>query len=143
MIAGRYTLDREIGRGGMGAVWLGRDEVLGREVAIKRVGVVPGGSSPDLVRAEREARIAARLNHPHVVAVFDLVDDDDQQWLVMEYVEGRNLADLVRDQRADVAGRSRRDPGPGGRGAERGARRGHRAPRREALEHPGHAPTAR
>ena len=98
MIAGRYSLDREVGRGGTGAVWLGRDEVLGREVAIKRVGVVPGGSSPDLVRAEREARIAARVNHPHVVAIFDLVEDDDQQWLVMEYVEGRNLADLVRDQ---------------------------------------------
>ncbi|HET9423268.1 MAG TPA: serine/threonine-protein kinase [Nocardioides sp.] len=97
MIAGRYSLDREIGRGGTGAVWLGRDEVLGREVAIKRVGVAPGGSSPDLVRAEREARIAARVNHPHVVAVFDLVEHDDQQWLVMEYVEGHTLADLVRD----------------------------------------------
>ena len=98
MIAGRYSLDREIGRGGTGAVWLGRDEVLGREVAIKRVGFVPGGSSPDLVRAEREARIAARVNHPHVVSIFDLVEHDDQQWLVMEYVEGRNLADLVRDE---------------------------------------------
>ena len=98
MIAGRYSQDREIGRGGMGAVWLGRDEVLGREVAIKRVGVVPGGTSPDLVRAEREARIAARLNHPHVVAVFDLVQHDDQQWLIMEYVEGHTLAELIRDQ---------------------------------------------
>ena len=98
MIAGRYSQDREIGRGGMGAVWLGRDEVLGREVAIKRVGVVPGGTSPDLVRAEREARIAARLNHPHVVAVFDLVQHDDQQWLVMEYVDGHTLAELIRDR---------------------------------------------
>ena len=97
MIGGRYSLGREIGRGGMGAVWLGRDEVLGRVVAIKRVGLVPGGTGPDLVRAEREARIAARLNHPHVVAVFDLVHEDDHQWLVMEYVEGLTLADLVRD----------------------------------------------
>ncbi|WP_309648536.1 serine/threonine-protein kinase [Nocardioides sp.] len=96
MIAGRYSLDREIGRGGMGAVWLGRDEVLGRQVAIKRIGMAPGGSSPDLLRAEREARLAARLNHPHVVAVFDLVDEDDAQWLVMEYVEGSTLAELVR-----------------------------------------------
>ncbi|GAB3773121.1 serine/threonine protein kinase [Nocardioides ginsengisegetis] len=96
MIAGRYTLDREIGRGGMGAVWLGRDEVLGRSVALKRIGMMPGGSSPDLERAEREARLAARLNHPHVVAVFDLVNDEDQQWLVMEYVEGVTLAELVR-----------------------------------------------
>ena len=81
----------------MGAVWLGRDEVLGREVAIKRIGHQPGGTSPDLVRAEREAKIAARVNHPHVVAVFDLVQEDDQQWLVMEYVEGPTLAELIRD----------------------------------------------
>lgn len=101
MIAGRYSLDREIGRGGMGAVWLGRDDVLGRQVALKRIGMTsPGGSSPDLLRAEREARLAARLNHPHVVAVFDLVDEDDQQWLVMEYVEGSTLAELVRSSGA-------------------------------------------
>ncbi len=95
-IAGRYTADREIGRGGMGAVWLGTDSVLGRQVALKRIGVAPGAGSPDLERAEREARLAARLNHPHVVAVFDLVEDDGQHWLVMEYVEGVNLAELVR-----------------------------------------------
>ncbi len=96
MIGGRYSLDREIGRGGMGSVWLGRDEVLGRVVAMKRVGSQPGASSPDLVRAEREARIAARINHPHVVAVFDLVEEDDHQWLVMEYVEGMTLSELIR-----------------------------------------------
>ncbi len=96
MIAGRYTLEREVGRGGMGAVWLGRDEVLGREVALKRIGIAPGGSTPDLARAEREARLAARLNHPHVVAVYDLVADGDEQWLVMEYIEGATLAALVQ-----------------------------------------------
>lgn len=80
----------------MGAVWLARDEVLGRPVALKRVGFGPGGSEPDLDRAEREARLAARLNHPHVVAVFDLVVDGDDRWLVMEYVPGVTLAELVR-----------------------------------------------
>jgi serine/threonine protein kinase len=80
----------------MGSVWLGRDEVLGRVVAIKRVGAMLGGSSPDLVRAEREARIAARVNHPHVVAVFDLVHEGDQKWLVMEYVEGTTLAERIQ-----------------------------------------------
>ncbi|WP_395659498.1 serine/threonine-protein kinase [Nocardioides sp.] len=95
MIAGRYTLDREIGRGGMGAVWLGRDTVLGRDVALKRIGVAPGGGTPDLARAEREARLAARLNHPHVVAIYDLVTEGDDQWLVMEHVEGLTLAALV------------------------------------------------
>ena len=95
MIAGRYALEREIGRGGMGAVWLGRDEVLGREVALKKVGFAPGGFAPDLARAEREARLTARLNHPHVVAIYDLVADGDDQWLVMEHVAGTTLAALV------------------------------------------------
>jgi hypothetical protein len=95
-IAGRYTLDREVGRGGMGAVWLGTDQVLGRQVALKRLGHAPGAGTPDFERAEREARLAARLNHPHVVAVFDLVEEGSEHWLVMEYVEGRTLAELVR-----------------------------------------------
>lgn len=100
MIAGRYSLDREVGRGGMGAVWLGRDEVLGRAVAMKRIGMTPGADSPDLQRAEREARLAARLSHPHVVAVFDLVEEGPDHWLVMEYVEGPTFAQLIRDRGA-------------------------------------------
>ncbi|NYD59430.1 serine/threonine protein kinase [Nocardioides marinisabuli] len=99
MIAGRYTLEREIGRGGMGAVWLGRDEMLGRAVAIKRLGAVPGQDPDDrerAERAEREARLAARLSHPHVVAVYDLVEQDDEQYLVMEHVDGTNLAGYLR-----------------------------------------------
>ena len=77
-----------------------RDKVLGREVALKRIGMAPGGATPDLARAEREARLAARLNHPHVVAVFDLVDEGEEHWLVMEYVEGGTLAELVREDGA-------------------------------------------
>ena len=96
MIAGRYTLEREVGRGGMGVVWLARDEVLGRLVAMKRVGMFPGGSDPDIERAAREARLAATLNHPHVVAVFDLVTDGAEQWLVMEYVDCVTLGGLVK-----------------------------------------------
>ncbi len=80
----------------MGAVWLGRDTVLGRAVALKRIGMLPGASSPDLERAEREARLAARLNHPHVVAVYDLVTEGDETWLVMEYVEGVTLSALIK-----------------------------------------------
>jgi serine/threonine protein kinase len=100
VIAGRYSLDREIGRGGTGVVWLGRDEVLGRPVALKRIGLLPGADSTDLARAEREARLSAQLNHPHVVAVFDVVVDteSDAHWLVMEYVEGQTLGQLVRQQ---------------------------------------------
>jgi tRNA A-37 threonylcarbamoyl transferase component Bud32 len=96
LIAGRYSLEAEVGRGGMGVVWRGEDQVLGRQVALKRVGATHGDTSLDLARAEREARLAASLNHPHVVAVFDLVADGDEQWLVMEYVESATLAQLVR-----------------------------------------------
>ncbi|SEC86798.1 Serine/threonine protein kinase [Nocardioides exalbidus] len=96
MIAGRYRLEREIGRGGSGTVHLGHDEVLGRAVAIKRIGVMPGSEAQHLERAAREARLAAALNHPNVVSVFDLVAEGDVHWLVMEYVDGDPLSDLVR-----------------------------------------------
>ncbi|AWB91545.1 serine/threonine-protein kinase [Aeromicrobium chenweiae] len=95
MLADRYELDHEIGRGGMGAVWLGRDVVLDRIVAVKQIGMGHGGGEPDLQRAEREAHLAARINHQNVVAVYDLVDDGGHQWLVMEHVDGPTLAGLI------------------------------------------------
>ena len=95
MIAGRYTLEREIGRGGAGVVHLAHDEVLGRSVAIKRMGLLPGTTEDDVARAQREARLAAGINHPNVVSILDLVKDDDCYWLVMELVEGRTLTELV------------------------------------------------
>lgn len=95
VIAGRYTLEREIGRGGAGVVHLAHDDVLGRAVAIKRLGLLPGTTGHDIARAEREARLAAGINHPHVVSIFDLVKDEDCYWLVMELVEGRTLTELV------------------------------------------------
>jgi serine/threonine protein kinase len=100
VIAGRYSLEREIGRGGTGVVWLGQDEVLGRPVALKRIGLLPGADQTDLARAEREARLSARLNHPHVVAVFDVVVEAESgaHWLVMEYVDGLTLGQLVSRQ---------------------------------------------
>jgi serine/threonine protein kinase len=67
----------------MGTVRLCTDEVLGREVAVKQVGLLPGESAPD-------------LHHPHVVAVFDAVEgEDDRIWLVMEHVPGTTLAEIV------------------------------------------------
>jgi serine/threonine protein kinase len=99
-IGGRYLLRHQIGRGGMGAVWLAVDEVLGREVAVKRIGAFPDGDTPGLVRAQREANLAARLNHPHVVAVFDFVTEGDEQWLVMEHVAGTDLATFVGESGA-------------------------------------------
>ena len=95
LIAGRYQVLRAIGRGGMGTVWLCRDEVLGREVAVKQIGALPGESATETKRAMREARSAAALNHPNAVAVYDVVNHDGRPWLVMEYVEGQTLADEI------------------------------------------------
>jgi serine/threonine protein kinase len=95
LIAGRYQVVRAIGRGGMGTVWLCRDNVLGRHVAVKQIGALPGDSAPETKRAMREARSAAALNHPNAVAVYDVVDHEGRPWLVMEYVEGQTLADEI------------------------------------------------
>ncbi|MFC7488080.1 serine/threonine-protein kinase [Knoellia sp. CPCC 206453] len=97
VIAGRYEVVRAVGQGGMGTVWLCLDRTLEREVAVKRIGALPGESAA-AARAMREARIAASLNHPNAVAVYDIIDVDDAHWLVMEYVDGASLAELVRDQ---------------------------------------------
>ncbi len=94
-VAGRYTLVREVGRGGMGAVWLARDELLGRDVALKRLSSAVHGDP--VARVEREARVSAMLNHPNIVAIFDLAHDGDESWLVMEYVESLTLSATVRE----------------------------------------------
>jgi serine/threonine protein kinase len=81
-----------VGRGATGSVWLARDEVLARDVAVKQL--------PDrLPRGMAEARIAARVRHPHVAAVHDLVDHGGSCWLVMDYHGGGTLASLLRDRR--------------------------------------------
>ena len=123
IIAGRYRVEREVGRGGMGSVWLCRDERLGREVAVKQVGGLPGESNLHLARALREARHSAALNHPNVVTIFDALEDGDQVWLVMEYVPSRTLDEIIRTDGALSPGESRRHRGPGRRRAGRGPRR--------------------
>lgn len=94
MLAERYELNQEIGRGAMGVVWRGRDTLLDRDVAIKQLGMM-GGETPDLERALREAHLAASAAHHNVVAVYDLVEDAGQQWLVMELVDGPTLRDRI------------------------------------------------
>jgi serine/threonine protein kinase len=95
LIADRYRVERAIGQGGMGTVWLCTDQVLGREVAVKQVGLFFGESATDTARALREARNTAALNHRNVVSVFDVAEQDDGVWLVMEYVPSRTMAELI------------------------------------------------
>jgi serine/threonine protein kinase len=101
-IAGRYRLDRVLGRGAMGAVWHAEDTVLRRAVAVKEV-ILPHGLSPSeravaCERTLREARSIARLAHPNVVTLFDVLDEDGRPWVVMELVPARSLAQLVREE---------------------------------------------
>ncbi|WP_156212714.1 protein kinase domain-containing protein, partial [Lentzea aerocolonigenes] len=76
----------------MGVVWRARDEVLAREVAVKQL--ITG----DHQRAMREARNAARLHHPHAIAVFDVVGTDDEPWIVMEYLPSHSLSALIAER---------------------------------------------
>ena len=99
LIGERYRLAEPIGHGGMGVVWRAHDEVLGRDVAVKEV-VFPAGIPQDeqrlaCARSVQEARAAARLNHPGVITVHDVVEYDDRPWIVMELFRGGSLGDLI------------------------------------------------
>src|SRR6476620_4042478 len=96
VIGGRYRVGRAIGQGGMGTVWLCRDETLQRDVAVKQVGLLPGQSVTDSARALREARSSAALSHRNVVTVFDVVEEHDAIWLVMEHVPSRSLSEIIK-----------------------------------------------
>ena len=99
LVAGRYRLGSLLGQGAMGRVWAAHDEVLDREVAVKEVLVpaaVPDAERDALVaRTLREGRAAARVRHPRVVTVYDVVEDDDRPWLVLQRLEPRTLADVL------------------------------------------------
>lgn len=102
LVAGRYRLGDTIGSGGMGRVWRAHDEVLNRTVAIKELTAALYVSESDqailLARTRGEARAAARINHSAVVTVHDVLEHDGRPWIVMELVEGRSLADAVKEE---------------------------------------------
>jgi hypothetical protein len=98
LIGGRYRLHGQIGRGAMGVVWRGRDELLARDVAVKEI-LVTAHAYPDVVykRTLREARTAGRLRHPGVATVFDVVEEDGSLWIVMELISARSLDRIIAE----------------------------------------------
>jgi serine/threonine protein kinase len=99
---GRYRLSEVIGQGGMGVVWRARDELLDRDVAVKEI-IWPASLTEHerqtaCRRATREAQMAARLNHHNVVRIYDIVEEDDHPWIVMELLPYRSLRDIMRDE---------------------------------------------
>jgi serine/threonine protein kinase len=101
---GRYDIEKPIGRGGMGVVYLASQSALERKVVIK---VLPSsfiGDEEASARFEREARGMSRLQHPHIVAIYDFGYRDDQAYIVMEYVEGITLRQLIKsDEKMDLS----------------------------------------
>ncbi|MET9429416.1 serine/threonine-protein kinase [Streptomyces sp. NPDC003036] len=102
LIAGRYRVIRQLGRGGMGVVWRALDEVLGREVALKELRTYTDSAGHELadlrLRLQREARAAARVRHPGVISVHDVADHQGRPVIVMELVDGPSLDDVLAER---------------------------------------------
>jgi serine/threonine-protein kinase len=96
---GRYQLEREIGRGAMGVVYLGRDTAINRLVAIKAIPLASEFSESELTEARtrffREAETAGRLNHPNIVTIYDVGEEHGLAYIAMEYLKGRHLSDYA------------------------------------------------
>ncbi|MFE5997852.1 serine/threonine-protein kinase [Streptomyces sp. CS065A] len=108
VLAGRYRLGEVLGRGGMGKVWRAHDEVLHRTVAVKELTAGLYVAEADRLvlhaRTQKEARAAARITHPGVVTVHDVIEYDKRPWIVMQYVDGPSLADEAKEK-GDIAPR--------------------------------------
>ncbi|GAA2979470.1 hypothetical protein JCM13580A_25390 [Streptomyces drozdowiczii] len=109
MLAGRYRLGDVLGRGGMGKVWRAHDEVLHRTVAVKELTAGLYVAESDRIvlhqRTQKEARAAARITHPGVVTVHDVVEYDNRPWIVMQYVDGPSLADRAKESGGEIDAR--------------------------------------
>ncbi|SFB84064.1 serine/threonine-protein kinase [Streptomyces aidingensis] len=102
LLSGRYRLGPVVGRGGMGTVWRATDEMLGRSVAVKELRLPPGVDDLErrrlITRTLREAKAIAAIRSQGVVTIYDVVDEGARPWIVMELIEGRSMADIIREQ---------------------------------------------
>lgn len=98
MFGGRYAVIERVGSGGMAEVYRARDDLLGREVAIKVLHDRYSRDRAFVERFRREAQAAANLNHPNIVALYDYGADEDTYFIVMEFIEGRSLADIIQEE---------------------------------------------
>ncbi|MCO6510648.1 MAG: serine/threonine protein kinase, partial [Aridibacter famidurans] len=96
---GRYTIDSQLGAGGMGEVFLASDPTLGRKVAIKILGPDVSDNPDSLARFVREAKSASALNHPNILTIYETTESEGTQYIVSEYVEGRTLKSRLKDGR--------------------------------------------
>jgi eukaryotic-like serine/threonine-protein kinase len=101
-VGGRYRLRTVLGSGGMGAVWLASDELLDRDVAVKEIfwptALDEAEREKLRQRALREARTAARIDHPNIIGVFDVVEEDERPWIVMQLARYPSLSEAVREE---------------------------------------------
>ena len=111
---GRFEIIREIGKGAMGVVYLAHDPKIDRKIAIKMISL-PAGLSPDEARESghrfvREAQAAGKLQHPNIITIYDVVEEDGRSYITMEYIDGETLEHYARPGSSSLSRRSSPSP---------------------------------
>ncbi len=138
MIIGQYRIDRKLGAGGMGEVYAATHLVLGREVALKTLPKNQIRTDSAVARFVREARATAALDHPNIVAIYDVAEHEGTFYIAMERVDGTSLRDVLTQRTLSHEG-SGSIRGTDRRWSRGGSCRRYRSPRREAGQHYDHA----
>ena len=102
ILNGRYRIIRPVGNGGMAEVFLAHDELLDRDVAVKMLRDQFLGDKELLDQFKREAKSAARLVHPYIINIYDVASEGDNQYIVMEYVDGVTLKEYMQEHKLSL-----------------------------------------